>query len=760
MKKERFFKKFTLLASALVFALTLYMLVLPAVMMDSESSPTESAAMEEFAETQKTESEAVIDETEVLPSEESTGETESAPAQEETTAAESQKTEGPEETAPSEEPFEAQDESEDSETEEVEVLEKALPETEPEVLRDAPTMSLTVNVRWSDDWNSHNPVTLRLMRTDENGNSYAVGREITVGEGDGGQAVFDGLEYIDGEFPYFAEEVSADGYIVQYGEIVPTAEDPEWDGLSYKTTVKNTRIYPSAGIIDPDPQLNKMIDYLGDGETNPDTDLTGEDFYRLYLDVTGSHQPVDLLIIADFSQSMTTNFGGGMSRKEALDRIVNGTILSGSGAGATRDTDGIIYNFLHLHPDNNVAVTCFGGGWNEVNRDTYERTKDRFNPITMPWTNLSGMPNSGETARDCYASVTTDQWFLGTNYTSALLRAEEMLTDPSIANNDHIKVMIFLTDGEPNRIIDENGVIRAENGDHTYTENRFVEFVAAHPNMVPYIVGISPEANSGAAYNTLSNIASRAHATYYPANDASYLQNVLRAIIDRSKFSLVQITDELSPYVEYYSEQPDLKITRTDASGNETVVWDSSGSTADNYDEMGNRIIQSVTYTPSEDDSGTGRVNVKFNPECLLDGENTFVLSFNVKLTEYAKDQYIQNGYNETGDEGTDYGANVTSSTQVGFYSNNDAYITFTAYDIGHKTYYDHPVVQHHGKLHRLPDTGGSGINGYVQYGPLFLTASLALLFLAFSGKRKPKGFEKRTVREDKGIFLEGKEKS
>lgn len=51
-----------------------------------------------------------------------------------------------------------------------------------------------------------------------------------------------------------------------------------------------------------------------------------------------------------------------MSRKDALDRIVNGTILSGSGADAERDTDGIIYNFLHMHPENNVAVTCFSGG--------------------------------------------------------------------------------------------------------------------------------------------------------------------------------------------------------------------------------------------------------------------------------------------------------------------------------------------------------------------------------------------------------------
>ncbi len=472
---------------------------------------------------------------------------------------------------------------------------------------------------------------------------------------------------------------------------------PEPEASAYTTTVKNTKIYPSQGIIDPKPELHKTIDYLGDDGNNPDTDLSGEDYYRLYLDVIGSHQPVDLLIVADASSSMNYPLSGGTTRQEALDRIVNGTILSGSGAGATRDSDGIIYNFLHMHPENNVAVTCFAGGWNEVNTGTYEGTKDRFNPITMDWTSLSGMPNGGASAQDCYASVVntgTPGSANGTNYTSALLRAEEILSDPAIADNNHLKVMIFLTDGEPNRIIDEDGVIRAETGDHTYTENKFVSFVEAHPNMVPYIVGISPDANSGAAYNTLSSIAERAHLTYYPADDADYLQTVLHTIIERSKFSLVQIVDELSEYVEFYGENPDVKVVRTDSDGNETTVWENGGPTELNYDAGGNPIIQSVDYEPGDGDPSTGTVKVTFNPECLLDGENTFVLSFNVKLNEHAKEVFAADGYDATGDEGTDYGENGTSSGKDGFYSNDDAYITFTAYDIGHKTEYPHPVVQ------------------------------------------------------------------
>lgn len=471
--------------------------------------------------------------------------------------------------------------------------------------------------------------------------------------------------------------------------------DMGFGGGGHEITITNTRVYPQQGEINVDAHINKTIDYLGDGVANPDTSLAGDDFYRLYLDVIGSHQPVDLLIVADMTVSMGYAFGT-TTRANALDQIVNGTIISGSGATANRQMDGIIYNFLHMHPNNKVAVTGFSGGWSQVGQ-TYEGTKNSHNPITMSWTGLSGMPNGGATARDCYARVVNGGEPGGTNYTAGLMRAHEMLSDPSVVNDGNLKVMIFLTDGEPNRYINANGVITAEeNAPYTNTYNYFVQWIQTHPNLITYIVGISPAANAGSAYTLLSGIANDTYSTYYPANDVSPLHDALRNIIDRSKFSLVEISDELSPYVEYYTPQPDLKVTRTDAQGNTTVVWQGDRPTAYNYDANGVRIINSVRFEAGDSDNPSGKVRVIFNPGCYLDGENTFTLSFNVKLSDYANEEYTESGYNATGDENTDYGTNTTSSLKPGFHSNQEAYTTFTTYEVGYKVNYPHPVVQTH----------------------------------------------------------------
>ncbi|MGC4431787.1 hypothetical protein ABWL48_16985, partial [Streptococcus suis] len=56
---------------------------------------------------------------------------------------------------------------------------------------------------------------------------------------------------------------------------------------------------------------SKRIDYLGDGGNNPDTsvdDRIGTDtheLYRMYLDMTGTKEPFDTLIVVDRSTSMT-----------------------------------------------------------------------------------------------------------------------------------------------------------------------------------------------------------------------------------------------------------------------------------------------------------------------------------------------------------------------------------------------------------------------------------------------------------------------
>lgn len=59
---------------------------------------------------------------------------------------------------------------------------------------------------------------------------------------------------------------------------------------------------------------HKYIDYLGDGGKNGQTNLSGNDYYRLYLDVKGipniEPEPADIVLILDYSSSMHNEFGG------------------------------------------------------------------------------------------------------------------------------------------------------------------------------------------------------------------------------------------------------------------------------------------------------------------------------------------------------------------------------------------------------------------------------------------------------------------
>ncbi|MBR3382767.1 MAG: LPXTG cell wall anchor domain-containing protein [Clostridia bacterium] len=723
---------------------------------------------------------------------------------------------------------------------------------EPEQHRENGTVSLVVNKVWSDLWAQHEPVTVTLLRKNGDGTITSTGRTVTLGEDNGWQAEFDGLEApADGEeFAYSVLETVPEDYLVQYGMVtartngawVPAEGNAPEDGKQYvfctnngnylinagpnsitpyqitpggsisiggstyakhiascpdtavftaeasgngfllkdptgkylngtslsstgsvftvdqqgrlrcpsgyiqlypgsywqspgfgmntnsgaaftvyeyvtedrfETTIKNTKMYPQQGDLEVNPEISKVIDYLGDGAENPDTDLTGSDLYRLYLDVLGSHQPVDLLIVSDITSSMEGGFDSGKTRQQALDEIVNGTILSGSGSGAVRDNDGIVYNFMNMHPENKVAVIGFSGGWNEIGQ-SYSSTKELHLPILRDWSGREQFGYSDDPT-DYSTSLQRQpgQSGFGTNFVAALMRAQEMLESEEIQNDGHIKVMVFLTDGEPNRYINSNGVIAAEgNAPYTNTRNFFIDFLDTHPNLVSYIVGISPEANSGSAYTLLSGIANEGECIYYPANTVQQLHAALKTIIDRSKFSLVEMTDELSAYVEVYEEQPDFKVERIDRFGGRTVIWEGGAPTADNNDGPPDYIpiLSGVEYEPSDSGDSTGRVRMIFNPDCMLDGDNRFILSYNVRLTDYAKEQYLEGGYGgSAGEEGTDYPGNDTSSGKPGFPSNREAKLTFTTYDKGYEIPYPHPVVQIPTVTVVIRKTNGSG---------------------------------------------------
>lgn len=468
----------------------------------------------------------------------------------------------------------------------------------------------------------------------------------------------------------------------------------------YEIIIKNKRISGAPGEGESNLKLNKSIDYLGDGDTNPDTSLTGEDFYRVYLEAKGYTKPADVLFVIDASSSMGTkdmydSNGVEMKRIAIEDLIVNGTITDGSDPNsssgrmnAKRKKDGVIAKFLSGHNENFIGVTAYSGGSSQVGQ-TYESTKDLHNPIQQNWTSIAGIPNGGATGKDFFVRMDTDGPS-GTNYVSALMRAQEMLEDPMIANNGHKKVMVFMTDGEPNRIIDEDGKI-SKTDVKNVTQDKFVEFKAANPDVEISIVGISKSATSGSAYEYLSGISNSIGADYYLANDMDSLKAALMSVIEYC--SNIEITDEFSKYVEYYAEQPDLVVKMTDAFGNETTVWRGNAETSDNYTEDGVQIVSSAAFIQGGSE-GNGSVQLKLNPLFKLNGNNTFTISYNVKTSEFAKGEFLNKGYIHTGDADTDYPGNQTSSGKSGFRSNKQAYATFEINGDDYFKNYGHPVVQ------------------------------------------------------------------
>lgn len=446
--------------------------------------------------------------------------------------------------------------------------------------------------------------------------------------------------------------------------------------------------------------IKKYIDYLGDGDNNPDTSVAGDNLYRLYLEAKGYTEPVDVLVVLDASSSMTKvdmpMYGEDQKRLVVEDAILNGTIISGDPnssygrANAIREFDGLTAQFLTSHPNNKIAVTAYAGGQNDLG-SSYEETKDRFNRVQLNWTTLSGIPNGGSDAKDFYTPVMLPKIEYGTNYVSGLIFAQELLNDPMVKNDGRKKQVLFLTDGYPNIIIDNDGNI-SDNNVRAETINKFEEFHANNPGVDISLVGISPEATSGGTYDLLTAIANRVEGKYYLANDFDSFKEALFSVIDYC--SSVVITDELSDYVDYYSAQPDIVVTMENGFTNEKLVlWKDGAETEANTLPNGDKIITSVGFI-SDDNPDHGSVQLVLNPDYKLNGDNKFIISFNVKVSNEAVEQYIDSGYTNVGDNDTDYEGNTTSSGKEGFHSNNRAYASFDIDGESLTKYFPHPVVQ------------------------------------------------------------------
>ena len=94
------------------------------------------------------------------------------------------------------------------------------------------------------------------------------------------------------------------------------------------------------------------------------------------------------------------------------------------------------------------------------------------------------------------------------------------------------------------------------------------------------------------------------------------------------------------------------------------------------------------------------KVTVNFGNDFFLERDKVYTISFNVKVTDQAYEEFNKNGYgNVVGMPGTDYPGNDTSSEKPGFYSNEEATVSYkrvvNGIEVSNETEtYDKPVVQ------------------------------------------------------------------
>ncbi|MBC8546845.1 Cna B-type domain-containing protein [Clostridiaceae bacterium NSJ-31] len=448
---------------------------------------------------------------------------------------------------------------------------------------------------------------------------------------------------------------------------------------SYKVTITNWKV--EEPLDDFKLQHHKRVDYLGDGQ-NPDTALTGDGFYRLYLDISGRQQPVDLLLVVDQSNSMQENEDMRDDEGNRINRIaaVN-NLLSGN--------DGFIRTFLSLNEQNQIAISTFGGKFykNGVDGDRFTDTDyaDGYR-YTTDSSVYRGWGRDGD-ATDLKALVD------GTNYEAGLLRAEEMFSLPAVQNNGHKKIMVFLSDGGPTYYIDDDGDRQGDGSTENVrevisgTEDAVDAFCTANSGVTIYSIGFGSSLNA----DVLEYMAKRGNGAYYAAANFSGLEEALAQVIQQSKNTDVTISDSMSAYVRLPEGQSDVKMTMKAPNSEEPVVLYENGAVT----EAGEGILEDVIYTPSQEEDSTGTVEARFCEGYFLNAAYVYTLSFNVEVTEAAYQKYLETGeYPHIGDPDTDYGEDGASAGQAGFRSNLSAEVSYVVDGSAYSEQYGHPVVQ------------------------------------------------------------------
>lgn len=358
--------------------------------------------------------------------------------------------------------------------------------------------------------------------------------------------------------------------------------------------------------------------------------------YTLNLDVTGKKgeaEGVDVLFVIDTSGSMA---GDRYGRNGLLSQVKN-----------------------LLAKDNNNAVDQILGGEGNVNSAAFVSFAGKNETRTSSWYESS-------TKEYLKSGINSLRATGGTNWTYAMMKAADMLQARFNSGND--KVVIFLSDGEPTYSIN------SRNQEYGYGNRTIEQYYTDAISKVKssqalksakmFSVYLTPETQEG-----MEKFAEGTGAELINGVDLYVaLTDILKRIIPT--YENVSIQDTLSQYVEFAEGSvPTVRVTKKTASGTEALQ---EGS---HYQLERKEKTVKVTFTGDLDDAAT------------------YTVSFRIKPSQKANEEFSKNGYPHTGEPET----GATSAGKQGFYSNDSADLTYSIKGTDKKgltAEYPQPVVQ------------------------------------------------------------------
>lgn len=390
--------------------------------------------------------------------------------------------------------------------------------------------------------------------------------------------------------------------------------------------------------------------------------------YELTLSVTGDRgtvsnkQKVDVLFVMDVSGSMDDTWGQHPNRESKLNSAKK-AIYQISGY---QDYDGLSDNdALSVR----YALVTFSGSNQDSNRK-WDDAKNR----TSGWQDVNSL---GNTVNRVYSEN-------GTNYEAGLMIANDTTEIPA-SDNDTIKVVIFLSDGNPGYYYNDSGYTTGDGSPSSYNREALRQAVAQCKELDTdyfYFVGITNDVSSDVFNDMVEAVKVPAsNKGAYTSSDTDELMAVFDDIQEQITFFAadhVVMTDPLSQWADIVSDSDgnvefEVKLEKKNANGEyvqegntQTVVGGQLATfTTMAENESGEVVSSTFTMTPIWN-SATKTIEVEFTEGYELAPGYRYSVTTTITPNESAREEGMD-GYDGTGE--TDTG---THSGQFGFWSNDN----------------------------------------------------------------------------------------